>query len=121
MYEAMAIAMELEQKLTDLDCFFDDESDIESDTNPDDETWDSPSSPDANLEVSEELTVQDPGTSTLGQPIASSSKKQLNKSERRRLMDKVRQTNANQLLTDAMAQLEKQLHVQRTWAVSTTT
>ena len=100
----MMIAMEMP---TDLDCFFDDESDIESDTNPDDKTWDSR---DLNLEFSEELTVQDPGTSTSGPLLTSSVKKQLNKSERRRLMDKVRQTSVNQLLADAMTQLEKQLH-----------
>ena len=115
-----------EQSLEDVDLallFSDDDS--ECDTNPDNDDWDSPSSEtgrDSN-ETLEQLQAEatplsTPQSSAQAQapaPITASKgfstkKKQLNKHEKKRLVEAVRQTDIEKLLRDIVERLNKQLH-----------
>ena len=102
----------------DDDCFYlfsDDDSDW--DANPDYKDWGSEGDLDA-ASIDDEIadgettrsTDSGAGPSVTARIGSSGKKKQLNKSEKKRLVDAIRQTEVDKLLVDILAQLDKQLH-----------
>lgn len=96
------------------------DNDSDSSANPDDEDWDSSCGLDTintageiadRVETSRSRSTDGdtPGPSVIA-CSSSGKKKQLNKSEKKRLVDAVRQTDVDRFLVDILAQLDKQLH-----------
>ena len=98
-----------------FDLFSDDDSDW--DANPDYEDWGSEGDLDA-ASMDDEIadgettrsTDSDAGPSVTAHIGSGDKKKQLNKSEKKRLVDAIRQTEMDKLMVDILAQLDKQLH-----------
>ena len=98
-----------------FDLFSDDDSDW--DANPDYEDWGSEGDLDA-ASIDDEIadgettrsTDSSAGPSVTARIGSGDKKKQLNKSEKKRLVDAIRQTEMDKLLVDILAQLDKQLH-----------
>ena len=92
-------------------------SDDDSKTNPDDDDWDSlssetgPNQADSTTMISSTAGVSTAaGSSAPSITTISTKMKQLNKSEKKVLVNAVHQTNIEKLLNDILAQLGKQLH-----------
>ena len=98
-----------------FDLFSDDDSDW--DANPDYEDWGSEEDLDA-ASIDDEIadgettrsTDRGAGPSVTARIGSDDKKKQLNKSEKKRLVDAIRQTEVDKFLVDFLAQLDKQLH-----------
>ena len=98
-----------------LDLFSDDDDDL--DANPDYDDWGSEEEDassiddeiaDREIEMARSTSsAGGPGTARIG---SGEKKKQLNKSEKKLLVDAVRHTDVDTLLVDILAYLEKQLH-----------